>query len=55
MWLRAASEGSEFKKINDVSNLYFFNPKGISTNPENNSWKRQEEKEVYMKYRKDVA
>ena len=55
MWLRAASEGSQFKKINDVSNLYFFNPKGISTNPENNSWKREEEKEVYMKYRKDVA
>lgn len=55
MWLRAASEGSQFKKINDVSNLYFFNPKGISTNPENNSWKREEEKDVYMKYRKDVA
>ena len=55
MWLRAASNGSEFKKINAVSNLYFFNPKGISTNPENNSWKREEEKEVFMKYRAIMA
>ena len=55
MWLRAASNGSVFKKISSVSNLYYFNPKGISTNPENNSWKREEEKEVYMKYRRDMA
>ena len=55
MWLRAASQGSVFKKIDSICNLYFFNPKGISTNPENNSWKRKEEKEVYLKYRKDAA
>ena len=54
MWLRAASAGSQFKKINVFSNLYFFNPKGISTNPENNSWKREEEKEVYMRYKKEA-
>ena len=38
------------KKINDVLGLYYFNPTGISTNPENFDWKREEEKEVYEKY-----
>ena len=55
MWLRAASKGSIFKKINSISNLYYFNPKGISTNPENNSWKRKEEEEVFKKYRKGIS
>jgi glycosyltransferase involved in cell wall biosynthesis len=50
MWLRAASKGSKFKKINDVVGLYYFNPTGISTNPENDSWKREEEEEVFKKY-----
>jgi glycosyltransferase involved in cell wall biosynthesis len=52
MWLRAASNGSVFKKISSVTNLYYFNPKGISTNPENYSWKREEEKSVFRKYKK---
>jgi hypothetical protein len=51
MWLRAASQGSKFKKINNTLGLYFFNPKGISTNPDNFDWKREEEKEVYEKYK----
>ena len=50
MWLRAASKGSKFKKINDTLGLYYFNPKGISTNPENFSWKKEEEDEIYDKY-----
>jgi len=50
MWLRAASNGSKFKKINDVLGLYYFNPKGISTNPDNFDWKQEEEKEIYEKY-----
>jgi glycosyltransferase involved in cell wall biosynthesis len=50
MWLRAASQGSKFKKIEDVLGLYYFNPKGVSTNPENFEWKRAEETEVYEKY-----
>ena len=50
MWLRAASKGSKFKKIEDILGLYYFNPKGISTNPENFSWKREEEQEIYSKY-----
>jgi len=53
MWLRAASQGSKFKKINDVLGLYYFNPTGISTNPENFGWKREEESKVYETY-KDV-
>jgi len=50
MWLRAASKGSKFKKIDDVLGLYYHNPKGISTDPENFSWKRVEEKEIFEKY-----
>ena len=50
MWLRAASQGSKFKKIEDVLGLYYFNPNGVSTNPENFEWKRAEETEVYEKY-----
>jgi len=50
MWLRAASQGSKFKKIDGVLGLYYFNPTGISTNPENFSWKQEEETEIYEKY-----
>jgi len=50
LWLRGATEGSKFKKINSVLGLYYFNPKGISTNPENFAWKREEEKKVFKKY-----
>ena len=51
MWLRAASKGSKFKKIPGMLGLYYFNPTGISTNPENFEWKREEETEVYAKYK----
>ena len=51
MWLRAASRGSKFKKIQSVLGLYYFNPKGISTDPENFSWKRDEEREVFEAYK----
>ena len=54
MWLRAASKGSKFKKINGVLGLYYFNPTGISTNPDNFGWKREEEREIFEAY-KDVA
>lgn len=50
MWLRAASRGSRFKKIDGFYNLYCFNPKGVSTNPDNFSWKQEEERRVYEKY-----
>ena len=51
LWLRGASQGSQFKKIDRVLGLYCFNPKGISTNPENFGWKREEEKEIFEKYK----
>ena len=51
LWLRGASKGSQFKKIHELLGLYYFNPTGISTNPENYEWKREEEKEVYEKYK----
>ena len=50
MWLRAASKGSKFMKIKFPLGLYYFNPTGVSTNPENFSWKRKEEEEIYSKY-----
>ena len=52
MWLRAASQGSLFKKIeNEILGLYYFNPTGISTNPDNFGWKQKEEAEVYERYK----
>lgn len=51
-FLRSAHGGSIFKKLDGVYGLYYFNPKGLSTNPENNSWKQQEEKEIFTKYKK---
>jgi len=51
MWLRIAQKGSKFLKINEILGLYYFNPVGISTNPENNTWKQVEEQKVYSIYK----
>ena len=51
-FLRCAFEDIKFKKVPEVLGLYYFNPKGISTNPENNSWKVKEELSVYKEYQK---
>jgi len=50
MWLRAAFGGAKFKKCSNILGVYYMNPVGISTNPENSSWKREEEKEIFTKY-----
>jgi len=50
MWLRASSQGSKMKKAPGILGLYYFNPTGISTNPDNFDWKRKEEKGVFEKY-----
>ena len=50
MWLRAASNGAKFKKASGILGLYYFNPNGISTNPDNFSWKHEEERKVYETY-----
>ena len=52
MWLRAAQKGSKFIKMSTPVGLYYYNPTGISTNPDNFSWKREEEKEIFEKYSK---
>ena len=43
--------GFNTAKVNGILGLYYFNPTGISTNPENFSWKREEEKEVFLTYK----
>ncbi len=50
-WLRCAFNESKFMKINDILGVYYFNPTGMSTNPEHDSWKKQHEKEIFMKYK----
>jgi glycosyltransferase involved in cell wall biosynthesis len=56
MWLRAAQQGSVFVKMSAPVGLYYFNPTGISTNPDNFDWKRKEEKEIYeMHVKQEVA
>jgi len=49
--LRVASKGVKFKKLGSVLGLYYFNPIGISTNPANFKWKREEEKEIFNTYK----
>ena len=52
LWLRCAFGGSKFKKCDELLGVYYFNPTGMSTNPEHNSWKKQEEREVFQHYLK---
>jgi len=54
-WLRCAISGSSFKKLAGVHGLYYFNPKGISTNFENFAWKQEEESRVYNKYKSALS
>ena len=55
MWLRGLSQGMKIKKIHLPLGVYYFNPEGISTNKENESWKRKEEQIVYSKYNQFIA
>ena len=38
-------------KLPDPLGLYYFNPKGISTNFENFDWKQEEELKIYTQYK----
>lgn len=49
-WLRCTFAGERFIKYPEPLGIYYFNPKGISTDPENNNWKRKEEREIFKKY-----
>ena len=49
MWLRAVSKGSQFKKISGISGLYYQNPQGISTDPDDKkSQKRNQENNLIV-------
>ena len=54
LWLRCAFNGAKFMKHPEILGVYYLNPTGISTNPEHDSWKREEEKEIWMAYRKKL-
>ena len=49
-WLRCAFAGEKFAKHPEILGVYYFNPNGMSTNPEHDSWKKQHEKEIFRKY-----
>ena len=49
-FLRCSFGGSQFKKLEEILGLYYFNPTGISTNPEHESWKMKEELQIYKTY-----
>lgn len=49
-WLRCAFMGIKFKKYDERLGLYYHNPKGLSTNPENDSWKLLDENYVRNSY-----
>ncbi len=49
-WLRCSFNGSKYLRHGKPLGLYYFNPKGMSTNPEHDSWKREHEKEIFKKY-----
>ena len=51
-WLRCAFGGCKFKKCQDILGVYYFNPTGMSTNPEHDSWKKEHEKEIFKNYLK---
>lgn len=51
-WLKCATSGSIFKKINEILGIYYFNPNGISTSFKNFKKKQKEEASVYNEYSK---
>lgn len=55
MWLRFASKGHKFKKIEGTYGLYYFNPKGLSTDASRQKQKFDEEKKVFWKYEKHLS
>jgi len=49
-WLRCSFGGSKFKKHSEILGVYYFNPTGMSTNPEHDSWKQEHEREIFQTY-----
>ena len=48
--MRCAFGGSKFMKADEVLGVYYFNPTGMSTNPEHDSWKKEHEREIFQNY-----
>jgi len=51
-WLRCSFGGAKFMKHPEILGAYYFNPIGMSTNPEHDSWKREHEREIFQEYLK---
>ena len=49
-WLRCATQGAKFKKLNKTLGLYYLNPEGVSTSSENQEWRQKEELDIKQKY-----
>jgi len=54
LWLRCAFNGAKYLKHPEILGVYYYNPTGVSTNPEHDSWKKEEEKEIWTVYRKKL-
>lgn len=50
MWNRAASLGSQFKKVAGISGLYYLNPKGLSTDNSKRALQEAELQRINEKY-----
>ena len=51
MWLRAVSNGSDFKCVPGVHGLYYHNPVGLSTDKSRHQKKFKEEQSIFHDYR----
>jgi len=49
-WLRCTFGGSKFKKCDEILGVYYFNPTGMSTDPDHDSWKEEHEREIFKNY-----
>ena len=50
MWLRAVKAGAQFKRVEGVHGLYYFNPTGLSTDKSREKEKFAEEKSIFHEY-----
>ena len=50
LWLKAAKGGSKMKKINEIMGIYYYNPKGRSSDPATLKYMVEEVNEMRKKY-----
>jgi glycosyltransferase involved in cell wall biosynthesis len=50
MWLKAVRNGSKFKRVLGQHGLYYYNPKGLSTDKSKEKEKYEEEKSIFHEY-----